>query len=97
LDSLNIKYFYNNSLPGCKYKSKSLRFDFYLPDYKTCIEYDGEQHFKPIKRFGGEDRYKISLERDNIKNIWCKENLINLIRISYKESILDKLNEAFNI
>lgn len=22
-----------------------LRFDFYLPDYNCCIEYDGKQHY----------------------------------------------------
>lgn len=29
--------------------SKRLRFDFYLPDYNCCIEYDGEQHFSYAK------------------------------------------------
>src|SRR5690606_19492574 len=26
---------------------KRLRFDFYLPDYQTFIEFDGRQHFEP--------------------------------------------------
>lgn len=30
-----------------------LVFDFYLPDYNICIEYDGIQHFKPIEKWGG--------------------------------------------
>ena len=60
-----------------------------------CIEYDGEQHFKPISKFGGEDKYLIRLKLDEIKNLWCQNSNIKLLRISYKESILDKLNSIF--
>jgi very-short-patch-repair endonuclease len=28
--------------------------DFYLPDYNICIEYNGAQHYKPVKYWGGE-------------------------------------------
>nr|DAN84840.1 MAG TPA: restriction enzyme [Caudoviricetes sp.] len=58
-----------------------LRFDFYLPNYNTCIEYDGEQHFKECKLC--KDSLKDRQYRDNIKNEFCKNNNINLIRISY--------------
>lgn len=66
-----------------------LRFDFYLPDYNTCIEYDGEQHFFPIDYFGGENGLKENQYRDNIKNNYCRKNNINLVRIPYfdKEKI----------
>lgn len=61
-----------------------------------CIEYDGEQHFKPIELFGGEKQFKIQVENDNIKNTFCKENNIKLIRIPYYElnSIPNFLNKA---
>ena len=62
----------------------SLRFDFYLPKYNVCIEYDGEQHFKPIKHFGGDEMFKIIVERDTIKNEYCLINKIPLLRISYR-------------
>lgn len=37
----------------------TLPFDFYLPYYNTCIEYDGVQHFKPIDYFGGEKEFEL--------------------------------------
>lgn len=72
-----------------------LRFDIYLPEKNTCIEYDGQQHFRPISIFGGEKVFKIIKKNDEIKNDYCKNNNIILIRISYKffnsiEKILEK-------
>ena len=49
------------------------------------IEYDGEQHFESIEFFGGEEKLKLQQERDERKNLWCKENNIRLIRIPYTE------------
>lgn len=36
---------------------KHLRFDFYLPEYNTIIEYDGQQHFMPSEYFGGDESF----------------------------------------
>lgn len=60
-----------------------LYFDFYLPDYNTCIEYDGEQHCIASTNWGGEEAFESNLYRDNIKNQYCKDNDIKLIRIPY--------------
>jgi Zn finger protein HypA/HybF involved in hydrogenase expression len=60
-----------------------LPFDFYLPNLNTCIEYDGEQHFKPVIRFGGEDGFIRVQKSDKLKNQYCKKNGIKLIRIPY--------------
>lgn len=49
------------------------------------IEYDGEQHFKAVENWGGEEQLKIQQERDKRKNQWCQENNIRLIRIPYTE------------
>lgn len=76
-----------------------LYFDFYLPDYNTCIEYDGQQHFEPIELFGGLEYFKHQQENDNIKNLYCKTNHINLIRIPYTLSnitLLDLLPNTSN-
>lgn len=40
-----------------KGKANNLRFDFYLPEYNTCIEYQGAQHFHIIEHFGGESKF----------------------------------------
>lgn len=62
-----------------------LRFDFYLPDYNVCIEYDGEHHFYPIEYFGGQERYKRQVRNDRMKNEYCNKNKIGLLRIPYTE------------
>ena len=62
---------------------RKLRFDFYLPDYNTCIEYDGAQHFVPVEIWGGDEGLKEIQKRDKIKNQYCKKNGIKLIRIPY--------------
>ena len=53
---------------------------------KTCyIEYDGEQHFFPVKIFGGTEGFNRTREADEIKNRYCYENDIYLLRIPYKD------------
>lgn len=79
----NIEYETEKTFDGCVYKNK-LRFDFYLPSYNICIEYDGIQHFEP--RFGGDYDSLCELQkRDVIKDKYCLENYIYLIRIPYYE------------
>lgn len=69
-----------------------LPFDFYLPDYNICIEYDGEQHYKPVNKFGGLDKFKKLKKRDKIKTNYCNINSIILLRIKYTENIVEYLN-----
>lgn len=70
-----------------------LPFDFYLPDYNMCIEYDGEQHFRPVNFGGISDKHAMdNLQKtkmhDIIKDTYCQQHKINLIRIPY----WDKMN-----
>jgi len=81
---MEIDFIKEYPLQNCIYK-RTLRGDFFLPKYNTLIEFDGIQHFKQSK-----GRWKkVSLSdnqiRDKIKNKFCKENNINLIRIPYTE------------
>lgn len=83
----NISYIPEYSIKGLKYK-KALRFDAYLNNLNIAIEYDGIEHFEP--RDFGEKNYNKVLKnfeetkiRDNIKNEFCKNNNIKLIRIPY--------------
>ena len=74
--------------------NKKLRFDFYLPDYNCCIEYDGEQHFHPSKSgWNTKNNYTETKYRDNIKNMYCDKNKISLIRIPYYD--FDKIDEEY--
>lgn len=67
----------------------SLPFDFYISDSCMIIEIDGIQHYKPSK-FGNETdeeaEYKLKYRQylDNIKNEYCRNHNIQLVRISYK-------------
>lgn len=66
------------------------RYDFYLPDYNTFIEYDGEQHYMPVNfgKWSLEEsckHFEAIQEHDKIKNEYCKEHNINLLRIPYWE------------
>lgn len=72
-----------------------LYFDFYLPDYNCCIEYDGEQHFYPVEFYGGEEKFKRQQLLDSIKNQYCIDNNIKLIRIPYTD--YNKINSVYII
>lgn len=69
----------------------SLRFDFYLPDYNCCIEYDGIQHFQENSLCS--DSLQNRQYRDNIKNQYCLIEGIKLIRIPYTDYNL--INEQY--
>lgn len=69
-----------------------LKFDFYLPSYNICIEYDGEQHFQEINFFEQNSSTSVKY-RDDLKTAYCKENNIKLIRIPYYD--FNKINEKY--
>ena len=94
LNMRNIDYTREMKFDNCIYK-RQLRFDFYLPKYNICIEFDGLQHFEKINRFGGEDNLKEIIKRDSIKNKYCEDNNIKLIRIKYDQNI-DSIISALN-
>jgi len=65
-----------------------LKFDFYLQKYNSCVEYDGEQHFRPVKFKGISDAEAIRVFKkgqyyDSLKNQYCEKNSISLLRIPY--------------
>ena len=44
-----------------------------------AIECQGEQHFKPIKYFGGKTKFKNTLKRDKKKKCLCEQHDIRLL------------------
>jgi len=93
LENLNLEFHRNYEFEDCK-RTKSLRFDFYLPELNLCIEYDGEHHFKENKYFGiGNLEYV--RKNDEIKNRFCRENNIKMIRIPYYD--YDKIDDILSI
>ena len=78
LKEANISFQREKRFSECK-DIMSVPFDFYV-DNKYLIEFDGRQHFV------NEDSiydYESTHKHDLIKNQWCKENNIPLIRIPY--------------
>lgn len=93
LDENNIKYIQQYTFKDCV-NIKPLPFDFYLPYHNVCIEYDGELHFKSVIKFGGDRSLGLTKKRDLIKNKYCLDNNITLIRIPYNNK--KPLNELFD-
>lgn len=99
LASLNIVFQPQKRFNDCKNKKQTdtLPFDFYLPDYNVCIEYDGEHHFRPMEMWGGYEKFLINQENDHIKNEYCYTHHITLLRLPYTYSKEDIKNEILNI
>jgi hypothetical protein len=69
------------------------RFDFAFYDDTGSllgyIEVQGEQHYHPVKFWGGEEGFKKQQERDEKKRKYCKENNIPLYEIIYDKELLN--------
>ena len=81
LNELGIEHMWHYSFHDCRDKN-ALPFDFYLPKYNCIIEFDGIHHYEPVY---GEDRFQKTISHDAIKNEYCKNNNIEIIRIPYWE------------
>lgn len=89
-----------SGLVGIGYKL--LSYDFYLPNKNILIEFQGQQHEKPIEFFGGEEKFKVQKEHDKRKREYAKLHNINLLEIWYydvdniESILLEKINETEN-
>lgn len=100
-DSNNIIYEREKQFPGLTGSTKNsrLRYDFWLPQFNTLIEFDGEQHFSPVRTKGkisSEEAVKKHLacvKNDKVKNEYAQKNGYHLVRIHHSE--LPKLNLTY--
>lgn len=67
-----------------------LPFDFYLPQFNICIEFQGEQHYKKTSLLWSEELIK----HDEIKRNFCYENNIKLIEIPWYD--IDNIEKYLN-
>lgn len=65
------------------------RLDVYfeINDQKIAFEYQGEQHYKPVSFFGGDNGFQKRLELDKRKKDICKKLNIKLIKFKYTDSV----------
>ncbi len=91
LESKNIEYIPEFIINSCR-DVLPLPFDFCLKNTGKLIEVDGSQHFEPTtfcsKSLNKEESFEYIKKHDKIKDDYCKQWNIPLLRISYKE-ILD--------
>lgn len=87
LDQLEVSYSTQHCFQDClnPETGRKLKFDFYLPDYNCCIEYDGKQHSVAEQTFAELEGIENIQFRDNLKNQYCAEHNIGLLRIPYTE------------
>lgn len=52
---------------------------------KILIEYQGIQHYEPVKHFGGQNKFNMQKDYDEKKRAFCIEKQIKLIEIPYTE------------
>ena len=98
LENINVNFISEYDIIN-PYSDHNFRVDFYINinNQIYIIEYNGEQHYKPIKHFGGEIKYQEQIKRDNELRLYCKSNNIKLLEIKYsdkniKEKVLKFLN-----
>ena len=84
LQKNNIDFELENIFSDCCFLDSGhiAYFDFFIQN-KYIIEYDGEQHFKPIQHWGGKHQYNKNHQHDLLKNKYCFDNNIPIIRIPY--------------
>ncbi len=59
-----------------------MRFDIYLPQLNLAIEYQGEQHYEPITRFGGALGLMTTQSRDKLKKQLATSNGCEIIYVN---------------
>lgn len=76
---------------GVVIKRGGIYVDFYIPEKRTFIEFNGSQHYKASSRFGGVPNFTRQQKRDQILRRYCATNGYKLIEIPYTD--FDRIEE----
>ena len=97
LDAHGIKHDWHKPIrtPMAIGKRKKFVADFYIESLNTIIEYNGEQHYRAKKEWGGDKQLKWQQARDAALRRYCEAEGIRLLEIPYTnfdqiEEILDR-------
>ena len=63
------------------------RLDIYIPDLALAIEHQGEQHYRPIGGFGGEEGFAKARERDERKRSLCLANGVTMVEVRFDDPL----------
>ena len=89
LNNMKLKYIYDKSYaPMTTETGRAMRFDFLIPTDSNplVIEYDGRQHTQPVKYWGGDEGLIETQELDAVKNKYCDDNDILMLRIPHTDT-----------
>ena len=101
LEKLKIPYIYQFQIKSDKFSNtkKYVLMDFLISKNSQImfIEFNGEQYYKPIKQFGGEEAFEKQLIRDQEVKEYCKEKNYPLLIIpyNYSNNNIEKLIKQF--
>ena len=82
------------------YNNGKLRFDFAIFQNESLlglIEFQGEQHFYPVKTFGGYNAFKERQYNDEQKKQYCKLNNIPLLLLRKTDNVPNELNRFLEV
>ena len=80
---------------------QGLEFDIFIKELNVAIEYQGIQHFQPVKHWGGKEALEKLQERDKRKREICNSSGIIIVYFKYDEElsndfVLSRLRESTN-
>lgn len=96
LQNNQIKYEYEKGFEWLK-NVGPMTIDFYLPEYNIAIECQGEQHYRPVKYFGGPGELVKDMKRDEIKEKLLIEHGITPIYFANEKYRNDVLIEPEDV
>jgi len=67
-----------------------LRFDFKIKNKDILVEFQGEEHYRPIEFYGGQKEFEKRQIHDNLKRLYCKTHNYKLIEVPYNYKTLDE-------
>lgn len=78
-------------------ENHNFRVDFYIThkNQEYIIEYNGQQHYKPVKLFGGSSKFEQLVLRDTQLQKYCEEHSIKLLTIKYNDKNIESIISQF--
>ncbi|GAB3263570.1 hypothetical protein GCM10027425_28080 [Alteromonas gracilis] len=66
---------------------EGLEVDIYLPAARVAFEYQGQQHYKAIPAWGGQEALEKLQQRDARKRVLCQDQGVSLIEVAHTEPL----------
>jgi len=80
LERNGLEFVYQKKYDDCR-NINPLPFDFYITKYNLIVEFDGYHHYGEVSKY--DDSLDKVQKHDGIKNKYCEDNNINILRIPY--------------